>query len=310
MKLAKWVCFAASLAVATHASANENAECQSVRLAEPGWTDLALTSGIASVLLKEMGYEPSTEVIGLSVMLGAMKNSEVDVMLGYWKPAMNKLVTPYLEDGSVEEVGENLSGAKYTYAVPDYVYNAGVHSFNDLAKYADKFDQRLYGIEPGSNERMIKAIERGDYGLEGWTVVESSEQGMLAQVQRSVRREKWIAFLAWAPHPMNMKYKFHYLSGGDAVFGPNFGGATVHSLVRKGYEETCPNVAKLVKNLSFDLDLENEGMKYILDDGMTPEAAAREIIKKYPQRIDSWLAGVQTFDQQDALAKVKAELLK
>jgi len=31
------------------------ASCEKVRMAEPGWTDLALTSGVASVLLKGLG---------------------------------------------------------------------------------------------------------------------------------------------------------------------------------------------------------------------------------------------------------------
>ena len=299
----------ASIAISSTAYAQDDAQCQKVHMAEPGWTDLALTSGIASVLLKNMGYEPSVDVLGLSVILEAMKSAEVDLMLGYWKPAMDNQVQPYIKQGHIDDIHQNLVGAKYTYAVPDYVYEAGVHSFNDLAKYADKFNYRVYGIEPGSNQPMVEAISRGDFGLKDWQVIESSEQGMLAQVARYSRRGQWIAFLAWAPHPMNLKYKFHYLSGGDALFGPDFGGATVDSLARKGYTDSCPNVSQLVTNLTFDVDLENEGMKYILDDGLSPQAAALKIIKKYPERLDLWLANVKTWQDQDALPVVKSALL-
>jgi glycine betaine/proline transport system substrate-binding protein len=308
MKLVKVSALMLSL-TAANISLADTTECQTVRMAEPGWTDLALTSGIASVLLEEMGYTPKVDILSLSVMLEAMKNNEVDVMLGYWKPAMDKMVKPYLEKGAIEDIKENLTGAKYTYAVPDYVYEAGVRTFSDLAKYPDKFEKRVYGIEPGSNERMIKAIDEGKYGLEGWKVVESSESGMLAQLSRYTKREKWIAFLAWAPHPMNIKYDFHYLDGGDEVFGPNFGGATVDSIVRKGYTEACPNVGQLVKNLAFDVDLENEGMQYIIDEGLSPVDAAKKLIQKYPEHLDAWLAGVKTLEGEDALTKVKATLL-
>ena len=49
---------------------------------------------------------------------------------------------------------------------------------------------------------------------------------MLAQVERALRNKKPIVFLAWEPHPMNMRFDIKYLAGGDAVFGANYGGAT------------------------------------------------------------------------------------
>ena len=81
-------------------------------------------------------------------------------------------------------------------------------------------------------------------------------------------------FLGWEPHPMNTNFDLAYLSGGDEVFGPNYGGATVYTNVRAGYLEECPNVGQLLKNLKFTLAMENEIMGAILNDGEEPEAAA------------------------------------
>ena len=74
-------------------------------------------------------------------------------------------------------------------------------------------------------------------------------------------------FLGWEPHPMNANFDLTYLSGGDEWFGPNYGGATVYTNVRAGYLEECPNVGQLLKNLKFTLEMENEIMGAILDDG-------------------------------------------
>ena len=71
-------------------------------------------------------------------------------------------------------------------------------------------------------------------------LVESSEQGMLAQVARATRGEDPIVFLGWEPHPMNANFELTYLSGGDDVFGPNYGGATVYTNVRAGLLQECP----------------------------------------------------------------------
>ena len=202
----------------------------------------------------------------------------------------------------------NLEGAKFTWAVPSYVYEAGVSDFADLAAHAEKFDAKLYGIEPGSNELMLNVVAADDFGLGEWEVVESSEQGMLSQVERFVRKEDWIVFLAWAPHPMNTAFDLEYLSGGDAYYGPNFGGATVSTQVRKGYADECPEVGKLLTQLTFDVALESEGMGYILEDGMSAMDAARALIAAHPDVLNDWLNGVQALDGTPALDAVTADL--
>lgn len=288
--------------------AGEVSNCEQVRLAEPGWTDLAFTSGVAKVLLDGLGYKASTDILGMTVMLESMKNKDIDIMMGYWDPAMDIYIQGYLDEGSIEKVGANLVGAKYTYAVPRYVYDAGITDIKDLAKNQDKFKKRVYGLEPGSNSIILDAIAEGKYGLSGWKVVESSEQGMLAQLTRAVKREQWIAFQAWEPHPMNVKFDIAYLTGTDDTYGPNFGGATIHTTVRKGYLQECTNVGALLKNMRFTLDMENVGMGYILDDNKTPEEAARLVIKENPKFLDEWLSGVKSIEGANGLNTLRAYL--
>lgn len=284
------------------------ADCSTVRLAEPGWTDLALTTAITQVLLEGMGHETESDVLGIPIIYQSMKRGDLDVFMGYWDPAMEVYFDPYRDSSAIETIHTNLEGAKFTWAVPSYVYDAGVTSFTDLAAHADKFDKKLYGIEPGSNEIMLDIVKKGDFDLGDWKVVESSEQGMLSQVGREVRRKNWIVFLGWAPHPMNTAFDLKYLRGGDAYYGPDFGGATVSTQVRAGYISDCPEVGKLLKQLTFDVALESEGMGYILDDGMRAKEAARKVIANHPDRLDTWLNGVETSNGAPALAAVKAEL--
>ena len=182
--------------------------------------------------------------------------------------------------------------------------------FADISKHADKFDSKIYGIEPGNDgNRLIQdMIDKDAFGLKGFEVVESSEQGMLAQVAKSVPKEEWVVFLGWAPHPMNANFDIEYLSGGDDYFGPNFGAAEVFTNVRAGYVQECPNAGKLVQNLKFTVEMENEIMSAILDKGMSGDDAAAAWLKANPGALDAWLAGVTTFDGQDGLAAVKSSL--
>ncbi|WP_342609712.1 choline ABC transporter substrate-binding protein [Vibrio tritonius] len=280
-------------------------QCKDIKFAEIGWADLAFTTSVARLLLDNIGYHTSSDILSINVALVAMNNNKVDTMLGYWEPAMNKYIVKYLDKGTIDVVKTNLTEAKYTYAVPSYVYDAGVKDIRDIHKFPKKFHKRLYGIEPGSNGAIIKAVDQDKYQLGGWKVVESSEQGMLAQVSRAVRKHEWIAFLAWEPHPMNTKFDIRYLTGADDIFGPNFGSATVHTITRQGFTSECSNAGRLLKNLSFNVEMENEGMKYILEDKNTASEAAYKIIKSNLNVLDKWLSGVNTVDGNSALLAIK-----
>jgi glycine betaine/proline transport system substrate-binding protein len=214
----------------------------------------------------------------------------------------------FFDDGSVEVLSQNLAGAKFTLAVPKYVSDAGVKSFEDLAANAEKFESSIYAIEPGSNQPLLDMVAENRHGLSGWQIVESSEAGMLSQVGRMYPKQEWVVFLGWEPHPMNLDYELTYLEGGDIEFGPNFGGATVHTLSRRGYAAECPNAARFFSQLVFDLDYENFGMQQIMGEGLSPQDAAKMMIASRPELLEGWLKDVTTLDGQPGLPVVKAAL--
>jgi len=300
----------ALLAISPNVYAADAASCQKVRFSDVGWTDITATTAAASVVLDALGYEPTATVLSVPVTYASLKNGDMDVFLGNWMPTMEGDIAAYREDGSVETTGMNLSGAKYTLAVNKAAADGGIKSFADIAKFKDKLEGKIYGIEPGNDgNRLIQdMIDKDAFELKGFEVVESSEQGMLAQVARADRKDEWVVFLGWEPHPMNANFDLTYLSGGDDYFGPNYGGAEVYTNVRKGYLAECPNAGKLVSNLKFTLAMENEIMGAILDDGEDPKKAAKAWLKKHPDVPAAWVSGVTTFDGGDASAALSKEL--
>lgn len=287
--------------------AADDAACRTVRFSDVGWTDITATTALASVVLDALGYQAETQLLSVPVTYASLGNGDIDVFLGNWMPSMAADLAPYKDKGTVEVVGVNLEGAKYTLAVPRYAFNAGLQSFTDIARFKDALDGKIYGIEAGNdgNRLILGMIGDGKFGLGGFELVESSEQGMLAEVSRAVRAQKPIVFLGWAPHPMNVKFDMAYLSGGDDVFGPDFGGASVYTNVRKGYAEACPNAGRFVANLKFTLTMENEVMGKILDDGQDAEDAARSWLAGHPDVVAGWISGVTAFDGGDAGTAVK-----
>ncbi|NNU81174.1 choline ABC transporter substrate-binding protein [Halovulum dunhuangense] len=301
---------AALLVAATAAHAQEDAACGTVRFSDVGWTDITATTALTTTVLEGLGYETDVKLLSVPVTYASLANNDIDVFLGNWMPTMEADIAPYREAGTVDTVRENLTGAKYTLAVSKMLADQGLNDFADIAEFRDQLDGRIYGIEPGNdgNRLILEMIEADAFGLSGFELVESSEQGMLAQAERAARQGDGIVFLGWEPHPMNANLEMVYLTGGDDWFGPDLGGATVLTNTRAGYVEACPNVGRLLQNLVFSLEMENEVMGAILNDGQEAEDAATAWLGENPAVLETWLDGVTTRDGGDGLAAVRASL--
>lgn len=293
--------------------AAEPDQCRLVKFSDPGWTDIQSTTALATTILKALDYQTKVTLLGVPLTYKALaEGKNLDVFLGTWIPTMEPELKSYRDAGTIDTVRVNLENAKYTLAVPEDLWNSGLKDFSDIAKFQDELGRKIYGLEAGDggNNAILKAIDENAFGLKdaGFTLVASSEAGMLSQIERAARRNSAIVFLGWEPHPMNSRFKLKYLTGGDNFFGPNFGQATVYTSTRKGYVDECQNVGQLLKNMSFNVDMENRIMGSILDDKMAPQAAAIAWLKANPQILNTWLSGVTTREGKSGLEAVKAKL--
>lgn len=281
--------------------------CETVKMADPGWSDIAATNAIASFLLDGMGYKAKIDTLAVPITYGGLKDGQVDVFLGNWMPAQQGFYDKFVANGEVIQLAKNLEGTEFTLAVPDYVWDAGVHDFADLSKFADKFDKKIYGIGSGApaNLSLQEIIKHNEFSLGQWKLIESSEQAMLAEVSRATKKQRFVTFLGWTPHPMNVQLKMHYLTGGEKYFGAS---GSVYTLTRKGYAQACPNVGKLLANLRFTQDMENAIMAEVVNKKVSNADAAKAWIKANPAVLEQWLEGVRTIDDKEALAAVKSKL--
>ena len=307
----KRVVIRATLVLGLFASAAqaEDASCKKVRFAEVGWTDIQVTTGVTQVILEALGYAPEVKTLSVPVTYASMKNKDIDVFLGNWMPSMTADIKAYTDDKSVETIGVNLDNAGYGLVVPQYVADAGVKSLTDLGANKAKFGGKIYGIEAGNDGNRIigEMIAKAENKLTGFELVESSEAGMLTQAEKAIKKNEWIAFLGWTPHPVMGDMKIAYLDGmGDS----GFGAATVSTNVRAGYTAQCPNVGKLLTNLKFNLAMEGAMMDPVLKSGADPKATAQAWLKANAAAVKPWLEGVKTADGGDGAAAVAAALAK
>ncbi|MFC5695041.1 choline ABC transporter substrate-binding protein [Pseudomonas sp. GCM10022186] len=272
--------------------------CSTVYFADVGWSDITVTTAVTRHVLSELGYITKVKRLSAPDTYKAMSEGKVDVFLGNWMPSSEHDIRPYLDNGTVESLGANLTGAKYTLAVNQAAWDGGVKSFADLARFSQQLGGKIYGLETGNdgNKLVQKMIAGNAFGLGAFKLVESSENGMLSQVKRAEHLQQWTVFLGWEPHPMNNQLKMQYLAGGDDWFGPDYGGATVYTNVRKGLTRECPNLGRLLKNLKFSLAMENHLMEAILNQSTNRRREAKAWLKANPDTLAAWLQGVTARD--------------
>jgi glycine betaine/proline transport system substrate-binding protein len=299
-------CCLLSLTASTMFSATAYAadaqSCKSVRLGVVNWTDVIATSAMTQVLLDGLGYETKQTSASQQIIFAGIRDQRLDLFLGYWNPLMTQTITPFVQAKQLRVLDKpSLEDARATLAVPAYLADKGLKSFADIAKFKTELNGKIYGIEPGSgaNTQIKAMIAKNQFGLGGFQLVESSEAGMLSAVARAVNRNEAVVFFGWAPHPMNVNFKMTYLTGSDDALGPNEGKATVWSVTAPDYASRCPNVEKLLTNLTFTAEDESRMMQPLLDHKDALESA-KQWLKDHPADQKRWLAGVTTFDGKPA----------
>lgn len=285
-----------------------------VRFVYVPWTCVTVKTEVAEFILNNLGYDASSMMLSVPIAYQALATNEADIFLGNWMPTMKSIAGPQFESGKVKQLNPVMENCKYTLAVPTYVYEGGLQHFEDIARFADRLDYKIYGIEEGNdgNEVIEMMINENMFNLGDFDIIPSSETGMLSQVQSYARNKQWIVFLGWSPHWMNKVIDMQYLKGSDEnTFGENDGTATVYINTRAGFIEEQPNVGQFLNNFLVPIEMINEAMTMLHEDNtMEHLDAGLAWLRKNPDVYRGWLEGVTTVDGKPALPVIEAAMAR
>lgn len=285
-----------------------------VRFASVSWTGVTVKTDLGKNILNSLGYKATSINLSVPIVYKALDMGDVDIFLGNWMPSMASIANDFFEKGTIIKYVANMPGAKYTLAAPSHVVDGGLKDFADLAKYGDKLDYKIYGIEPGNDGNLIiqSMIDKNMFGLGDFKLIATSEPIMLSEVKTLSKEGKWAVFLGWSPHYMNQIIDMKYLTGSTAeTFGENDGTATVYTNIRKGFEQEYPNVAHFLKNFIFPISMINEISLMLQNDKqLTHAEAGLAYVKQHPEIYRGWLEGVTTAAGEPALPAFEAYLAK
>ncbi|MBL28551.1 MAG: glycine/betaine ABC transporter substrate-binding protein [Rhodospirillaceae bacterium] len=281
-------CLAAALVVAGASLGPAAAQDKEITIGWTAWSDAEAVTKLATKILEDrMGYTVNMTMADIGIQYQGVANEDLDVMLMSWLPVTHQNYWKKFA-GEVVNLGPLYTRARLGWVVPAYVPENQVSSIADLKKdgIADKFGDKIQGIDPGAG--LMQASENAieEYGLDDYELISASGAAMTAALDRAIRRDEWIVVTGWSPHWMFARWDLRYLKDPKHVLG---GLERVHVLARKGLYQDHPDVAEFLTRMYLPLD-DLEAMMFEANE-TSYEEAVDNYIANNKARIDYWVTG-------------------
>ncbi len=273
----------AALLVAAFAVPSFAGDKKKVKLAYVEWDCATATTNVLKAVIEErMGYECEIIPVAAAAMWQAVGTGDVDGLATAWLPITH---ADYLKrvKNKVVDLGPIVSGAKLGWAVPSYVT---VDSIADLNKYADKFDDKIIGIDPGAGLMRLSEEAMDKYGLDKFELMEGSGATMTAALSDAVKNNNGRCN-CMVPHWMFGRWDLKYLEDPKKVLGES---ESINTIVRKGLDKDMPEVYAFLDKFAWkDANQLQMVMAWNQEKGADPYESAKRFIKENKEQVDSWL---------------------
>src|SRR5690625_3660382 len=257
------------------------------------WAGELLRTPIIELVLEEAGYNVDAKQVEAGAMWSSVADGSADFMTGSWLPATHKSYWEEFGD-DVEIIGTFVEAAPLALTVPSYVEDINsIEDLKDNEEFGDAVDWKIVGIDPGAGimESTNDAIEH--YGLDQWTLQESSEGAMLTELQAKMDNEEPIVVPLWKPHWVFKELDLKMLEDPDEIYGGE--GDRIEVVGKKDLAETSPAAYEILKRFAEDYneDIENELLVQV-NEGATEEEVAEKYLEENPDLLEYWLDGMAT----------------
>lgn len=211
-----------------------------------GWDEGIAASELWKSILDEKGYNVELKNADVAPVFSGLSTGDYDLTLDTWLPVTHKtLMDKYGKD--ISELGKWNSEAKLTIAVNK---DAPIDSLDQLAANADKFGNKIVGIEAGAglteatNKKVIP-----DYGLEKMDYVTSSTPAMLSELKAATTKGENIAVTLWRPHWAYDAFDIKDLKDPKGALGAAEG---IYGYSRMDFDKDYPKLDGWLKNFKMD----------------------------------------------------------
>ena len=213
-----------------------------------GWDEGIATSELWKAVLEDKGYDVNLEYSDVAPLFSGLASGDYDLTTDVWLPVTHK---DYLDKfgTDIEDLGAWNDESKLTVAVNK---DAPIDSLEDLAANADKFNNKIVGIEAGAGlTRTMEEWVIPDYGLEDMDFVTSSTSAMLTELKTATDAGENIVVTLWEPHWAYSSFPVKNLEDPKGSLGNT---ESIHNYSRAGFAKDFPEVADWMGGFKLSLD--------------------------------------------------------
>ncbi|MGF6512937.1 glycine betaine/proline transport system substrate-binding protein [Pseudomonas sp. BT76 TE3572] len=236
----------AGLVMASSSLIAQAEEPAPIRIGWVNWSDTEIAVKLADTALRDHLKQPVKLVLAdIGIQFQALANGNIDLIPMVWLPSTHKSFYDKYRD-KLEDLGVLYEG-RIGMAVPTSIPVSEIASVEDLNKpeVREKLGGKILTSEVGNGQYKLTEKAIKEYRLDGYKMVASSESGMLSELDRNLKRDKWSLINAWSPHWMFSKWSLRYLDDPKQIFG---GSEQIHAVARKGFSAEHPDVARFFAN--------------------------------------------------------------
>ncbi|WP_077324985.1 glycine betaine ABC transporter substrate-binding protein [Virgibacillus siamensis] len=254
------------------------------------WAGAIARTHLIAQVLEEAGYEVETPQVEAGPMWSSVADGSADITASAWLPTTHQSYWKKYKD-SVESINTIIDKAPLALTVPSYMKD--VNSVEDLkgnTELGEATDWTIIGIDPGAGimQNTQKALK--EYGLDKWTLTQSSGSAMLSQLQKKMEDKEKIIVPLWKPHWAFAKMDLKMLKDPKGVYGGD--GDHIDIVVNKELKDKSPAAYQILKQYTADYEQLNSLMGKI-HDGADPEEVAAKYLEEHPDKLDKWLKGLK-----------------
>jgi glycine betaine/proline transport system substrate-binding protein len=229
-----------------------SARGKTLTLGNVGWDENVAVANLTKVVLEQdVGYaKVELRRLGVDALFKGVAEGELDAFQDVWLPRTHKSYWDEYGNRLVRLDSWYQGTASLGLTVPDYVEATTIA---DLAKYPNRFDGKIIGIEPGAGEmKIVRDQVIPGYGLDAFSLVASDTASMLDQLERALRHKKPIVVTLWKPHWAFTVYRIRYLEDPKRLL--DTGNEQLYSVVRTGLKQDKPDAYAFLSAISLTPD--------------------------------------------------------
>ena len=213
-----------------------------------GWDEGVASSELWKAILDEKGYNAELKYADVAPVFSGLSTGDYDFTLDVWAPDTHAKYIKKYKDG-ITDLGAWNDQASLTIAVNA---DAPIDSLDQLAANADKFNNRIVGIEPGAGLTGAvtdKVIPQ--YGLKNMEFLTSSTAAMLTELTAATTAGENIVVTLWQPHWVYSSIDLKNLKDPKGALGT---AEALHAYGKSAFKDDFPQAAKWLGNYTMNLD--------------------------------------------------------